>query len=969
MAENYKVGFSLFLMTEWERVLPQAYIIECNTAGQMLYYRALAKPDLLEGYNIRQISPALEKALALTEELSPKNIEHYFNKNKSKKVAVKSLFLDKDQKKLFSRYIDKRMDQLLQICEEHQLDICWNLERKVRFEEVRLAFLPFRAKAVLYFDKTMKGVLYTLKLAVADEMHKPVDLSATLINEEPAWLTVGQKLIRVEDINGVRFKPFLKKDSLFIPETLSKDFFEKFVVENLHLAQIETTGFDFSTEDKITEVKLNLRESFLDKRLVIDIVFGYQKQKFSYWEKTAYRNKLSFNEQGEISVTHIKRDFEKESRYSDILIQCGFLMDDSRHFYFDTNFFGVIHGLGKNRHRLTEFDLSEISLDDKKILISEVTWNLGSRLENDWFDVHGTCVIGDYEIPVVKLFPYIKDKNPYFPLDNGLFFIIPEEMMAQLTEIVLFGQWDGNRFLLHKSHHTLLETENPAENSGNEELKLLTTEDIDYEPAGNLKATLRPYQKHGVKWMLSHRMNGLGCLLADDMGLGKTLQVIALLTHIKESLKNEPKNQVTAGQQLNLFADERIYQPLKALVILPASLVFNWYQELTRFAPFLFTYIYTGANRNKQGVMLSSFDVILTTYKTAVLDIEKLTSLRFEYVILDESQTIKNKDSQTFKHLNRILANHKISMSGTPVENNLRELWAQMQFINPDILGSFSFFEKNFLKPIQQNNDEEKKQSLKNLISPYLLRRTKYQVAPELPQLTRQIHYSEMDPLQQKLFEKEKSAVRNAILDENGKVKVNKMMVLVSLLRLRQIANHPVLVDENYTGSSGKLEDVKNELTVLCGAGHKVLVFSAFKSVLHLLTSWSREENLPYVLLTGDQSSDERQKSVLQFQEDPNVKIFFISLKAGGVGLNLTAADYIFILDPWWNPFIEYQAEARAHRIGQNRPVFVKKFISKGSIEEKILILQEKKKNLAAEIISESQDFELPEEDLKMLLE
>ncbi|MBK8623755.1 MAG: DEAD/DEAH box helicase family protein [Saprospiraceae bacterium] len=969
MAENYKVGFSLFLMTEWERVLPQAYIIECNTEGQMLYYRALAKPDLLEGYNIRQISPALEKALALTEELSPKNIELYFNKNKSKKVAVKSLFLDKDQKKLFSRYIDKRMDQLLQICEEHQLDICWNLERKVRFEEVRLAFLPFRAKAVLYFDKTMKGVLYTLKLSVADEMHKPVDLSATLINEEPAWLTVGQKLIRVEDINGVRFKPFLKKDSLFIPETLSKDFFEKFVVENLHLAQIETTGFDFTTEEEITKVQLNLKESFFDKRLVLDMVFYYQKQKFSHWEKTPYRNKLIINEQGDISVTHIKRDFAKESRFCDILLQCGFNMDESRHFYVNEDFFGVVHHLGKKQKQLNGFDISDISIDNKKILISDVTWNFGSRLENDWFDVYGTCVVGDYEIPVIKLFPFIKNKNPYFPLDNGLFFIIPEEMMASLAEIVLFGQWDGQRFLLHKSHHTLLENENPDINDSVKDTKLLSPDEVVYEPGAHLKGTLRPYQKHGVKWMLSHRMNGLGCLLADDMGLGKTLQVIALLAHVKESFKNESKETVSAGRQLNLFADERIYQPLKALVILPASLVFNWYQELTRFAPFLFTYVYAGANRNKPGVTLSAFDVILTTYKTAVLDIEKLSTFRFEYIILDESQTIKNKDSQTFKHLNRIQANHKISMSGTPVENSLRELWAQMQFINPDILGSFSFFENNFLKPIQQNNDEEKKAKLKNMIAPYLLRRTKYQVAPELPQLTRQIHYAEMDVLQQKLFEKEKSAIRNAILDENGKVKVNKMMVLVSLLRLRQIANHPVLVDKHYNGSSGKMEDVKNELNILCGAGHKVLVFSAFKSVLHLLASWSEEENLPFVILTGDQSSEERQKSVLQFQEDPNVKIFFISLKAGGVGLNLTAADYIFILDPWWNPFIEYQAEARAHRIGQSRPVFVKKFISKGSIEEKILILQEKKKNLAEEIISESQDFELPEEDLRMLLE
>ena len=960
---------SLYHLPEWDRVLPQAFIVPVNEDGTMSYYKALARKDILAGYGLSDLSDYVKKALGLVEELSTPAVENYFLKNKKKGFSLTNLFADKEQKKYFARYIDSRMHSLLSLCQQHAIDVCWNLQRKMTFEEYRMAFLPVSASTVMYFDKTITGISYRLNLVIGDKPYRPIDIKLTLLNENPAWVASDNKIFQVHDVNGVRLKPFLKKESIFIPADLTRDFFEKFVLENLYQVQVETTGFDLAEINSLTGVRLETRDAFMDNQIVLDLLFSYGEITFSHRDKARYRNKLKVSVQHDVSVQHVKRNSEEESTYVKKLIELGFRDNGNGFFTRDDTRFGVLHRLAKVADKLAEFQLAGLEAEGKKLNFSESSWQIQTRRDFDWFDVFGTLRLGDKEIPFDRLLPYIKENNIFFPLGDGTFGIIPEEMMSKLQEMVLFSKWDGKVLRIHKSQHKLLEFAADLgawEEAGN---KLLQPADIQYTPGPNLKASLRPYQMQGVKWLISHRENGLGCLLADDMGLGKTLQVIALLVHVKDKLRNTPGIQLAPGIQLDLFAPpERIYQPVKALVILPASLVFNWQQELTRFAPFLHVVAYTGAKRKNLSSTLSSFDVILTTYKTAVLDIDNLRKHRFEIAVLDESQTIKNKDSQTFKWLSTLDANQKISLSGTPIENSLRELWAQMQFINPDVLGTFSFFEKNFLLPIQKNGDENKKQVLRDIISPYLLRRTKFQVAPDLPELSRQIHYSEMDEAQAKRFEKEKSAVRNAILDAGGKIAVPKHKVLVSLLRLRQIANHPGLVDPTYDGLSGKMEDVKNEIITLQEAGHKVLIFSAFTSVLDMLTKWSDEQGISYRILTGQQSAAERKNAVETYQNDVSVTVFYLSLKAGGVGLNLTAADYIFILDPWWNPFIEFQAEARAHRIGQNRPVFVKKFISKGSIEEKILILQEKKKALAADLVLEDINLSLSDEDVEILL-
>ena len=510
-----------------------------------------------------------------------------------------------------------------------------------------------------------------------------------------------------------------------------------------------------------------------------------------------------------------------------------------------------------------------------------------------------------------------------------------------------------------------------------------------------LKATLRPYQIEGAGWLANHYRENLGACLADDMGLGKTLQTLAVLLHAKEQLE-QPKNDPNIPHTSYLI-------PLKALIVLPSSLVFNWEREVKKFAPGISICKHVGAQRTKDARILARYDLVLTTYQTARLDMVFLQKIEWEYVVLDESQYIKNPESAVFKAVGELVAKHKISLSGTPIENSLADLWAQMQFLNPGMLGSFGYFKKHFIQPIEKKQDEVKKAELRRLVQPYLLRRTKEEVAPELPPLTELVFYTEMTEAQRKLYEHEKSAVRNQLLNLDPAQPQNRIAVLAALMRLRQIANHPGLIsdlglriadwestsnespDEEPTASqsairnpqsaiessaieSGKFNDVIEYFETIRRAGHKVLMFSSFEQYLQIFRAHFEEAGHAYAWLTGGVSQAQRKQAVDKFTSDPTVQTFLITTKAGGVGLNLTAADYVFVLDPWWNPFVEDQAIARAHRIGQTEKVVAVKFIAKDTIEEKILKMQERKAQLAGEILATGDGVAFSRDELAELL-
>jgi SNF2 family DNA or RNA helicase len=432
------------------------------------------------------------------------------------------------------------------------------------------------------------------------------------------------------------------------------------------------------------------------------------------------------------------------------------------------------------------------------------------------------------------------------------------------------------------------------------------------------------------------------------MGLGKTVQTLALLAYEKEENPG--------------FA---------SLLVMPTSLIYNWELEARKFAPDLNILVYSGTQRNKDPWKFRGYDVVLTSYGIVRMDIDQLSEFYFNYIILDESQAIKNPNSNIATAVNKLKSKRRLILTGTPVENGTMDLWSQMNFVNPGLLGNQLIFKKQFLHPIEKQHDKEKASRLHAMIKPFILRRLKSQVAKDLPEKITNIKYSDMTAEQEKVYEEVKSYYREKIIGElAGTGRGSQQFTLLrGLTQLRQIANHPKLVREDYTGESGKLEDITYMLRETISENHKVLVFSQFVRHLSIVREFLDRENIPYAYLDG--ATRDRQAQVEKFQTDDTCKVFLISLKAGGVGLNLTKAEYVFLLDPWWNPAVEAQAIDRAHRIGQENKVIIYKFISRGSVEEKIMALQDRKLALAGELINNEESFmkSLDNDDIRALLD
>jgi SNF2 family DNA or RNA helicase len=459
---------------------------------------------------------------------------------------------------------------------------------------------------------------------------------------------------------------------------------------------------------------------------------------------------------------------------------------------------------------------------------------------------------------------------------------------------------------------------------------------------------LRDYQREGIGWMDFLRRFSFGGCLADDMGVGKTAQVLALL---------ENRRELRAGGAT----------PGPSLVVAPRSLIFNWKQEAERFTPHLRVLDYTGLNRSFAD--LSACDLILTTYGTVRRDAARLKDVPFDYVVLDEAQAVKNANTESAKSVRLLRGEHRLALSGTPVENHLGELWSLFEFLNPGMLGAASVFK--LTSGAGRQVDEGTRQLLAHALRPFILRRTKEQVVRELPAKTEQTIYCELERPQRKLYNELRDHYREALLrriERQGLAK-SKIMVLEALLRLRQAACHPGLIDVKRSGeASAKLDALHEQLKEVLEAGHKALVFSQFTSLLKIVRNRLGADGVTYEYLDG--KTRDRQTCVERFQKDPDCKVFLVSLKAGGLGLNLTAAEYVFLLDPWWNPAVEAQAVDRAHRIGQTRAVFAYRLIARDTVEEKVLDLQKTKRDLANAIIGEDNALvrNLRREDLELLL-
>lgn len=578
----------------------------------------------------------------------------------------------------------------------------------------------------------------------------------------------------------------------------------------------------------------------------------------------------------------------------------------------------------------------------------------------DWFDASVELAFGDQIVTIADVKKALAQKLNFVKLGDGTIGLLPEEWLKKYALLIKMGESKNGRLRLKKVHFSVLDElmaeideEGLLRELEEKKEKLAGIISNDYGnvlPPAQLQATLRPYQIAGFQWLVFLKEAGWGGILADDMGLGKTVQTLAFFQHYK----NENPD-------------------AKFFVVCPTTLMYNWENEIKKFTPTLKHYIHHGPKRTVSVSAFDEYDVVITTYGTMRSDIKVFREVNFDYTVLDESQFIKNPQSQVAKASLLLTTKNRLALSGTPVQNNTFDLFAQMNFLNPGILGSREFFMNEFAVPIDKFQEDEVKQQLRKLTYPFMLRRTKEQVAKDLPEKTETILYCEMGAEQRKIYDAYRNAYKDQILgmiDERG-IERSQMHILQGLTRLRQICDSPAILneEEKFENHSIKMDELVRELTDNVG-NHKALVFSQFLGMLGLIRKALEERGIDYAYFDGSSSSSERERNIQKFQHDDKCRVFLISLKAGGVGLNLTAADYVYIVDPWWNPAVEQQAIDRTHRIGQTKNIFAYRLICKDTIEEKMLTLQDRKRALATELVSDDNAIlkRLTREDIAYLL-
>ena len=580
------------------------------------------------------------------------------------------------------------------------------------------------------------------------------------------------------------------------------------------------------------------------------------------------------------------------------------------------------------------------NLESTRYNLNKPSFSIGLSSGTDWFDMTIDIKFGDQTVDLKQIQKSIVKQSNYVELKDGSIGILPKEWIEKYKKYFKLGNVKKDKIEISNFQFNIIDELYEQETNAPQFLqelyekkkRLSNLKDLKSIPKPKgVKATLRDYQKEGLNWLVFLHENKLGGCLADDMGLGKTLQTIAFIQY----LKNLP----TEGS-------------LPHLVVAPTSLMFNWLAELEKFAPGLKVLSFIGPNRHELINDIPQYDVVLTTYGSIIKDVEEHIKIEYNYVILDESQAIKNPQSQRFKAVRLLNSKNRLALTGTPIENNTFDLYSQFSFLNPGIFGSIKHFKSTFSEAIDKDQDEYTSDLLAKMINPFLLRRTKAQVAKELPTKTEVVIYCEMGKAQRKVYDHFKDYFRKKIQEqiENEGINKSQMYILQGLTKLRQICNSTALADKekNYGNESTKLDELVRHLTEKVH-NHKILVFSQFVGMLHLVRERLEQEGILFEYLDG--KTRNREEKVNNFQNNDKIRVFLISLKAGGTGLNLTEADYVYLIDPWWNPAVESQAIDRCYRIGQDKKVMAYRMICKDTIEEKIVQLQDKKKTVAADVI------------------
>lgn len=962
---NYQFCFVLNWDAKLQFYIPTSYVIEANEA--INYLDKKATPEVLAGLGLELTSfdLSIQKAVAICQTLKPELIVKKFNKAGKAKKNTDDLLKDSKVVTGINLYIKNKLTEFFNLIDTHNLPLSLALDKDKDFSKSQIQTQNQPLETQLRFVKNQEGITYTLMLKAADVFF-PSDKKIEILMNEPAWVVVNQQLFRLKEINAKKLKPFLNKKEIEIPTRMIPEFFDKFIKDIVKKVDIEASGFDMIQKSTIKNCRIEIIHDFIRNNYYLNLLFDYDGYVFDYSKPKKTHSEIDSSNANNLKVIQYKRT-ATETVFEKKLLNLGLSKTQNGYFYLQPKEpvkdpFATTQWLIEQQEMLQSmgFEVLNIALENKKLNTHKPSIRSSNSTQNDWFDIKMMVVCGDYEFNFIELIPNIKNQNRLYLMDNGSHFLIPKEWLSQYASLAKLSRIGQESLLLPKSNFTVLE-EIP-ELAQHED----PTEAIVYTPSNLVKASLRPYQKEGVEWLLDHYNNGLGACLADDMGLGKTLQTLSVLVAVQEQLEN----QTNQNPQLDLFGNQMptAKEHLKALIVLPSSLIFNWYNEAGKFTPHFSRLQYVGNNRKDLAKKISRYDLIFTSYAILSRDLAVFQKHNFRFLILDESQYIKNKNSKIFKAINQISASQKIALSGTPIENSLDDLWSQMQFINPDILGEYPFFVQHYKKPIEKQQDENALFELKKIVGPFILRRTKEQVLKDLPELSEQIYYCDMEPDQEKLYEEEKSKTRNFLLKTEGE-KANTLSIINSLMLLRQLSNHPKMIDAKSEIDSGKYLAVTNYVQTLVLSKQKTIIFSSFVSNLNFYINWCKENKIKFCEITGETALKEREQAVNRFQEQEDVLIFFISLKAGGVGLNITKASYVLFLDPWWNPFAEKQGIGRAHRMGQLNKVNVIRFISKNTVEEKIIRLQESKKLLSDSLLDENNLSVDLEQNLAYLLE
>ncbi len=974
--QPFSIVYSLF-QHEYLGYLFGSYVVQVNGKGELTLLHQIVSTQ-----NVREFSKGLDdndfELVKAIEAIQQDTILKKFN---PKKLAPLDFFLkiydpqkgDKPLQEAITGYIEKLKVEILERLKTKDLYI---MGADGNPAWMRIQWMPERAKVYFHFKRNEENTHYYPNIKYNGERLQIRNNNALLVCDEPAWLLIRDKLYHFDrNVDGKKIRPFLNKPQIIISRNVEEQYFKRFVAPLVASYEVYADGFEIRYETAELVPILNLTEIAHhsvgnpplfgtaetsdamegndSSQMMIELLFRYGNFTFKFDSFAANAN-VSLEKSGDSYIFHkVRRDVRVEKEKLLRLRELGLEMQHG-HRKLSRN--EALEWLRDQHFKLKETGIQVRQSTDngRQYFLGYSSIDISFEEARDWFDIYAKVRFGEFEIPFIKLKNLILARKKEFALPNGEIAIIPEAWLTTYSELFAFAEYDpDSRQLLLRKHHLALIQEFAEDSLAKVVMsrkleQLRDFKEIDETPLPqDFIGTLRPYQKAGYDWInfLSNYRFG-GCL-ADDMGLGKTVTTLAMLQYRKEQGADRP-----------------------SLLVMPTSLLYNWELEAKRFTPQLRVLVYKGTYRDKNPQQFDDYDLILTSYGIVRIDVDILKSYPFHYIILDESQAIKNPASHITKAVMQLNARNRLILTGTPLENTTMDLWTQMTFVNPGLLGSQAFFRSQYQIPIEKHNDEKRSQKLYALIKPFLLRRHKSQVALDLPPKVESVHYCEMVEEQEQRYEETKSYYRNFILErieEEGMAK-SQIVVLQGLTKLRQLANHPRMIDEEYEGESGKLEEIQAKLEELLTGNHKVLIFSQFIRHLAILQRYLDERGIPYAYLDG--STHDRQAQVELFQENEKIQIFLISLRAGGLGLNLTAADYVFILDPWWNPAIEAQAIDRAHRIGQQRTVFTYKFITKNSVEEKILDLQRSKQRLFNELITTEENFvkSLTKEDIIELL-